>query len=161
MVHYPGSIEFVRDGAVLETWSGGDSEAISTRAFEIRALPYEIRNPRWKESVLTAFPCREISEARVEVLTPIGTFCLAARRARRGDLKTSFAHGRDGSVGFGVVANADQSSPPVEIHGCLCEPTQYTGWRFQPEFFVYADGTFSDSLGLYPIEIEIEIEAAR
>ncbi len=160
-------------GVVLETlnWEGpawnSESEAAEqyrselrqraiARAFELKGLAYERRNPNWLESDHTHFACREISDTQVEVTTPIGTFRLNAHRARRGETTTAVVIGR-GFVGSGGHASEDQESLPVEISGRL-NPPHWTGdrWHFQPSHFVYADGSSSDYLGDYPIAIEID-----
>lgn len=149
------TIEFRSNGAVVETWpEGGDKEAIEARAYATRTLPYEIRNPRWREAALRTFACREVSETEVEVTCPIGTFRLPARRARAGETATSVRV--SGNVtGYGRVTPTDQESPPVRIAGRLNEPTKWQSWRFQPSHFVYADGSSSDYLGDYPMDVEL------
>lgn len=130
------------------------------RAFELKALAYERRNPHWLESDHYRFECREIDENTVAITTPVGICRLAARRVRKGEITTSVSVGAT-AIGYGTVAREDQTSPPVAIHGRLCPPEYYDRtWHFQPSAFEYQDGTFSAYLGSYPREIAWETEPA-
>ncbi len=142
--------------AVSEARSALRLRAIA-RAYELGGLSYERRNAGWLESDHIEFDCVEASESEVAVTTPIGVFRLRARRSRRGEMVTSSAVG-PGAVGDGRLATEDQVSPPVRISGRLCEPSRYVGWKFQPSNFTYADGTVSDYLGSYMLDISWETE---
>lgn len=130
---------------------------VEARAYELHGLAYERRNENWKESVHTSFRCEETPDGEhVRVFSPVGSFLLAARRARAGDYKTSLVVSAT-MTGYGAHAVEDQTSLPVRLHGRLNEPVdRYSDWTFQPGHFQYEDGTRSDFLGLYPRKITLE-----
>ena len=88
------------------------------------------------------------------VTTPVGEFKLAARRAQRGSLKTAVS-GTGSVMGFGARAHEDQISLPVLLNGRLNAPRwEGAAWSFQPDSFIYEDGTSSDYLGSPSMDIE-------
>lgn len=123
------------------------------QAAAMGAVAKERVNPNWAEAVQHVFPCHEVSEDEIAVTSTVGTFRLQARRARRGEPRTAVSVGPN-IVGSGSTTTEDQMSLPVELHGRLNPPKQPgRPWTFQPSIFRYEDGTNSDFLGLYPIEI--------
>lgn len=130
------------------------------RAYELRGLAYEVRNPNWKESAHRSFRCEETPDGNhVRVFSPVGTFRIAARRAKRGEVTSTVAASASGRVyGFGATASQDQEALPIRIAGRLNAPQRCmrSDWTFQPSHFEYEDGTCSGWLGSYPLDIEWE-----
>lgn len=124
------------------------------RANKIGALAYERRNENWLEQVHRDFPCRELNDDEVEVTSPIGVFCIRARRVRKGET-ISEVHPSPGVLAWGRTATHDQTSLPVRIAGRLNVQDGGRRYTFQPSHFVYDDGSASGYLGDYPIEIEL------
>jgi hypothetical protein len=125
------------------------------RADAIGALAYVRHHAHLLDSAHWEFPCREVGEDRVAVATPVGTFVLRARRARPGELYTSYTPG--GTEGMSRATH--QVPPPVAATGRLLPPEWPCHcWRWQPECFTYEDGTASSFLGAYPVDVEWEGE---
>ena len=127
---------------------------VTGRAFEVRGVAFERRNPNWLVCAHSHFDCKEISDSEVEITTPIGTFRIKARRAQQGDLIQDVSLGR-GSCAAGRIAKEAQESKPVRVSGSLSQPSkQGEPWKFQPDFFEYEDGTSSGYLGSPVIFVE-------
>lgn len=127
---------------------------VTGRAFEVRGVAFERRNPNWLECAHSHFDCNEISDSEVEITTPIGAFRIKARRAQRGDLIRDVSIGR-GSCSAGRIAQETQDSKPVRVSGSLKLPSKPGApWKFQPDFFEYEDGTHSGYLGSPVILVE-------
>lgn len=151
------NFEIWRDGSLIESLNCSTEQAIA-RAWELRGLAYERRNPNWKESAHRSFSCSEADDGYLLIDTPVGVFQMQARRAEAGELIHDYT-GSGGMIAFGTLAASNQESLPVRIYGRLNEPGIYgASWDFQPDHIEYADGTRTGYLGSYPKPIELRGE---